>query len=276
MLRTRILTAICLLAGLLAALFFLDVRAFSLLMLGVMTLGAYEWAKLVGLKTPVSISAYTAAIAAIGFVLWYFMPSLQPEIRLRFFRAMFTIMLPFWFLIVPMKLIGSTLGRFPRTTFLSGPLVLLSAWLAMTWLRDLGPYWLLTPFVIAWTADSSAYFVGRRYGKHPLAPTISPAKTREGALGAFAGVLVIGILTMAFLPLPLPLKAPNPFMALIALALLTIVSILGDLFESLLKRRAGIKDSGAILPGHGGVLDRIDALLAVLPVFAWISIQMVG
>ena len=124
---------------------------------------------------------------------------------------------------------------------------------------------------LVWVADSVAYFVGRRYGKHKLAPAISPGKTWEGVLGGFAGVAIYLMLTVLAViatrnygeQLPMPL-----FVVVVLGAPLTVASIIGDLFESWMKRQVGLKDSGSLLPGHGGVLDRIDALTATLPVAA--------
>jgi phosphatidate cytidylyltransferase len=160
----------------------------------------------------------------------------------------------------------------PQRTLLAatGVLVLVPTWLAMVALRELSPYTLLHVMALVWAADSVAYFVGRRYGKHKLAPGISPGKTWEGVLGGFAGVAIYLALT-ALLVVTQARSAslPLPFVVVVVLgAPLTAASIIGDLFESWMKRQAGLKDSGSLLPGHGGVLDRIDALTASLPVAA--------
>ena len=151
-----------------------------------------------------------------------------------------------------------------------GVLLLFSTWLAIVQLRSLGPLTLLAFFALAWVADIAAYFAGRRFGRHKLAPSISPGKTREGAIGAVLGVVMYGVL----------LRPGSPFETIplwqwvLLLVGLTAISIIGDLYESLLKRQAGIKDSSQILPGHGGVLDRIDSLTSTMPVIAFLTILL--
>jgi phosphatidate cytidylyltransferase len=143
------------------------------------------------------------------------------------------------------------------------------AWFALLYLHSRGAVLLLSVLAVVWVADIAAYFAGRAFGKRKLAPTISPGKTWAGVGGALAGVL--GIATLAYVALPSAPAFSNGLMrrsvvlGLLVLSVLVVFSIVGDLFESFLKRQAGVKDSGALLPGHGGVLDRIDALLPVLP-----------
>ena len=146
----------------------------------------------------------------------------------------------------------------------AGIFVLTLCWISLSFLRDQSPKWVIMLLLIVWIADTAAYFTGRRFGKHFLAPQISPKKTWEGAFGAgvavFAMILIGGWL--------MGLKATLLiYLTLLGLAT-TFISIIGDLFESLLKRHAGIKDSGQLLPGHGGLLDRIDSLIAAAPFFA--------
>jgi phosphatidate cytidylyltransferase len=141
----------------------------------------------------------------------------------------------------------------------AGWVVLVPASLA---LATLEPRRLLAVLALVWVADSAAYFVGRAWGRHKLAPSISPGKTWEGALGGVAGALVWAIICRSVFE-----DAAWPAY-LAAAALLAAASIVGDLFESAAKRRAGVKDSGTLLPGHGGILDRIDSATAVLPLAA--------
>jgi phosphatidate cytidylyltransferase len=177
----------------------------------------------------------------------------------------------FWFTAAPAWLVFGWAPRQRPLLAATGILVLVPTWLAMVALRELSPYALLHVMALVWVADSVAYFVGRRYGKHKLAPAISPGKTWEGVLGGFAGVAIYLMLTVLVVigtqaigsNLPLPL-----FVVVVLGAPLTVASVIGDLFESWMKRQAGLKDSGSLLPGHGGVLDRIDALTATLPVAA--------
>lgn len=152
---------------------------------------------------------------------------------------------------------------------LLAPLLLGGAWFALLSLYQRGALFLFSTLAVVWIADIAAYFAGRAFGKRKLAPHISPGKTWAGAVGAIAAVLLAGAGVWFGWPqgavFSNTLFARAPVVALVMLALLVAVSIVGDLFESLLKRHAGVKDSSGLLPGHGGVLDRIDALLPVLP-----------
>jgi phosphatidate cytidylyltransferase len=157
--------------------------------------------------------------------------------------------------------------------FVSGLLVLIPAWAGLVWIHQLsrGPYLVLFLLVLIWIADSGAYFAGRRWGRRKLAPLVSPGKTREGAYGALAGGLLWGGVLAALYGVSVPQQG-----CLVLLCLLTVVaSIVGDLYESLSKRERGVKDSGSLLPGHGGILDRIDSLTAAAPVFA-LGLHLIG
>jgi len=158
---------------------------------------------------------------------------------------------------------------------LMGAVILTAAITAMFYLWQLSAWWLLYVFLLVWSADSGAYFVGRKLGRRKMAPHVSPNKSVEG----LAGGLVTGLLVVIGISVFKLQLTGVSLIAFVALSALTILaSVLGDLFESMLKRRADIKDSGNILPGHGGVLDRIDSLLAATPIFAlgfW-AIQQLG
>jgi len=173
----------------------------------------------------------------------------------------------FWIALAPGWLArGIGAGR-PDALVVAGFLVLLPAALAMV---SLEPRLLLAVLALVWIADSAAYFVGRAWGRRKLAPSISPGKTWEGAAGGVAGALVYAIICKRFFAD----VGWVPYLA--AAALLAAMSIVGDLFESAAKRRAGVKDSGALLPGHGGILDRIDSATAVLPIAALLLTVMKG
>jgi phosphatidate cytidylyltransferase len=149
----------------------------------------------------------------------------------------------------------------------AGALAVIPAWCALGWIHGAEPnghLWLFTALAIVWAADSGAYFAGRQFGKRKLAPTVSPNKTIEGLIGGVVAGVVVGL---GGALLAGATGAQLPLVALVALAA-TLASVVGDLFESLLKRHAGVKDSGNLIPGHGGILDRIDGVLAALPVFA--------
>lgn len=182
-------------------------------------------------------------------------------------RTVFGMAAVFWLLVAPLWLArGMSVDR-GDGLLLAGFIVVLPAALAMTWLDAQR---LLVVLVLVWVADSAAYFVGRAWGRHKLAPAISPGKTWEGAAGGVAGALVYAIICKRFF------DDVGWAAYLAAAALLALLSIVGDLFESAAKRRAGVKDSGALLPGHGGILDRIDSATAVLPLAALLMALMKG
>ncbi|USZ14493.1 phosphatidate cytidylyltransferase [Moraxella sp. FZFQ2102] len=154
-----------------------------------------------------------------------------------------------------------------------GAVILTAAITAMYGLWQMSPWWLMYVFLLVWCADSGAYFVGRKLGKRKLAPNVSPNKSIEGLIG---GLVTAGIVTV-IVGNYLQLSGTALALFLLLSAVTVLASVLGDLFESMLKRRAGIKDSGSILPGHGGVLDRIDSLLSATPVFAfgfWLLLKL--
>lgn len=162
-----------------------------------------------------------------------------------------------------------------RKLALMGVVILISAITAMFYLWQQSPWWLMYVFLLVWCADSGAYFVGRKLGKRKMAPNVSPNKSMEGLAGGVVTGLVVVIGISIF-------KLQLTGIALLAFAALSVVtiliSVLGDLFESMLKRRAKVKDSGTILPGHGGLLDRIDSLLSATPIFAlgFLVLQQLG
>lgn len=149
----------------------------------------------------------------------------------------------------------------------AGALTVIPAWCALAWIHAEEPNghrWLLTALAIVWAADTGAYFAGRTFGKRKLAPLVSPNKTIEGLIGGVIAGIAVGVV---FSLLSGAQSAQLPAVALVALVAV-LFSVVGDLFESLLKRHAGVKDSGDLIPGHGGILDRVDGVLAALPVFA--------
>jgi phosphatidate cytidylyltransferase len=150
--------------------------------------------------------------------------------------------------------------------------VLVATWVAIVDLQARSPWLVLAAMAVVWVADIAAYFAGRRFGKRKLAPAISPGKTWEGVWGALVAVAAYGLVIASLGPYASAWGTLGPaatFAFVAFLLLLAAISVVGDLFESLLKRQAGVKDSGALLPGHGGVLDRVDALLAAMPLAAF-------
>jgi phosphatidate cytidylyltransferase len=264
MLKTRVITAIVLLAVLLPITLFAPVGAFGALIAFVVVFAAWEWARLLnfGGAGPV-VYALIAALALVGSNYFGMAP-----------RALFQAAAIFWVLAGPFALARKpTLGAGAWRIFLAvaGVVVFVACWHALVAARTVGVPFVLSLLLVVWLADIGAYFAGKAFGRHKLAPSISPGKTREGAAGGWAAVLVVGAIaaaTQVFAPTVFSAFVEHLgwFKAFIALTVLVAFSVIGDLFESLLKRQAGVKDSSGLLPGHGGVLDRIDALLPVLPI----------
>jgi phosphatidate cytidylyltransferase len=263
--RTRVIAAAVMAPVAIASVLWLPTPYLAALVAAVMMLGLWEWSLLAGLRERLPRAAYL-----VGNVL------LMLALAWGAGRGLFTLRLvsllgaAWWLLAI------AWLARFDfaaRDTagarslkLLAGSLAVVPAWAALCVIHAGGPHgpvWALFALALVWVADSGAYFAGVRFGKRKLAPTISPGKSWEGLAG---GLLASLLLAVAAVPL---LHAGWPALPrLLLLALVTvIVSVAGDLFESLLKRHAGAKDSSDLIPGHGGVLDRIDSLLAALPVF---------
>jgi phosphatidate cytidylyltransferase len=253
MLKTRALTAAVLLAVFVSALFFLPKSgwiAFCAVLLG---LAVWEWGGLASLA-PASRVLYAALLVAVfASPLWLKSPAANEWYAPAWIYYAAGL---FWVLLVPLWIWrGPGLaGRIPLLA--AGALILVPACAALVDLRGVHPSLLLAVLGTVWISDSAAYFVGRRFGKRKLAPSISPGKTWEGVAGALAAV---GLYALAWAGFGAPAWI---FPVLLGLA---VVGMIGDLFESLIKRQAGVKDSGTLLPGHGGILDRIDAPVAMLP-----------
>ncbi|AXF08260.1 phosphatidate cytidylyltransferase [Paraburkholderia sp. GV068] len=266
MLKTRVITAIVLLAVFLPVTLFAPVGAFGALIAFVVVFAAWEWARLLKLggAGPV-IYALVAAVALVASTrLGIGVDSAQP-----FYKAAAI----FWVIAGPFVLLRKpTLAQGAWRSFLLlvGIVIFVACWHALVAARMQGVPFVLSLLLLVWLADIGAYFSGKAFGKHKLAPAISPGKTWEGAIGGWLAVMIVAVaavLSHAFEPtlyseLWAHWGAPR---ALLALTLLVAFSVVGDLFESMMKRQAGVKDSSGLLPGHGGVLDRIDALLPVLP-----------
>jgi phosphatidate cytidylyltransferase len=254
---SRLFTASLLAGGFLLALFGLTDTGWALLMLGIITLASWEWGGLAGLFSW-QRWFYSGMVMATGLLLLPGAPG--AVINGVYHHALFWNILaavPFWLILVPFWLLFHLRISYKPLMVVIGGLILLAAWLSVLALRRIDPWLLLIVMAAVWIADSAAYFAGRAFGRHKLAPEISPGKTWEGVAGALLAVTLYGLLLSMVLHL-------SPWV-LVGLWALTVMSIIGDLFESLLKRQAGLKDSGNILPGHGGLLDRIDGLLPTLP-----------
>lgn len=270
MLRTRIITALVLISAFLLALFWLPPigwLAFSSL---VATLAAWEWGALIGLGKWARI-VLGAAIALVSVAISVVSPGSVGLVPYSSDTAMvlgqwfYYPSALFWLLLVPWWLKSRWVIEGPMIGIAVGAVVILPTWLALVQIRQAGELLLIAIMAVVWLADIAAYFSGRRFGRHKLAPAISPGKTWEGAVGGTLAVVAYGFLLVSALPSSL---AENHALLFVLLVALAAISIIGDLFESLLKRQAGLKDSSGILPGHGGVLDRIDSLTSTLPIAA--------
>lgn len=271
MLKTRLATAIVLLALFLSALFYLPTVCWAVLMLALVAVGGWEWAKLVSFpKTGRGI--FVVALLLMGGVMLVAMMKIDGAARLTWTQiyspAWLLAASVFWIVCVPLWLARGWRPLAPWLLALVGSVVLIPTWLALVGLRTESPLLLLGTIGCVWVADSAAYFAGRRFGRSRLAPIISPGKTWEGALGALLGVTLYGVLLSS--------AAQLSYWIIPGLWLVTLFSIEGDLFESWMKRQSGVKDSGRLFPGHGGVLDRIDAWTSALPVAAFVLLFLKG
>lgn len=259
MLKQRIITALILLPLVLGALFFLDTPWFALAMVIPVAIGAWEWSNIMGLVSGAQRALYIALVVA----------GLAVEYLLQLDAVLFLAILWWIIAIALVKLYPKNIRLWatPATLGLIGLFILLPAWWGLVVLhrQENGPLWLLYSLVLVWGADTGAYFAGKAFGKRKLAPRVSPGKTLEGLLGGVALTAVIALLVATQ-------TGALENVSLIWFLLVSLVSVVGsvygDLVESMFKRQRGIKDSSQILPGHGGILDRIDSITAAVPLFA--------
>lgn len=259
MLRSRLITALLLATLFLGALYSLPDLWWALFLLLFILVGAWEWGGLAGFGSA-GRSIFTGMTAVAGLLL---LPGVTEFEAIRHWSAMLLTAAAavFWVLVAPFWLLRRWHVRQRTLAVLVGWLLLLPPWMALVDLRRIGPEVVLVVMLAVALADSAAYFSGKRFGKHKLAPEISPGKTWEGLYGA---VSIVSLVAAGFC-----LLLDRSFWYVVGFLALTILSVMGDLFESLVKRQAGKKDSGTILPGHGGVLDRIDGLTSTLPLVAF-------
>ncbi len=269
MLKQRVVTAVILALFFLGALFFLPGWVFVVLIGSVLAVAAWEWANLSALKSSVSKFSYVVVVVLLSLACGYFSDwARSPEVL----KVLLLIACAWWavaLLWVQGYPSSAVIWGAVPVRLLMGILVLIPAWLGFSFLRqtDSGAWLVLFVVLLVSAADIGAYFTGRAIGKRKLAPNVSPGKSWEGVIG---GVVLAALLALSF----------NAFFqigswySLIFVAIPTaFVSVLGDLVESMMKRHCGVKDSGRILPGHGGVLDRVDGLVAAIPVCTLVFIS---
>ncbi len=258
MLKTRILTAVVLMAAFIPALFKLPESYWALVMLIVTLLALREWAQMVGFSNKQN---YVYLLISLVIGLYVIDRMLNNNLHHFFYQSLiiFAVVTGFWVLIVPIWFVRQFKLRSLMLKALLGWLLMLPLWLALVCAKIVDPKLVLVLLATIWIADSAAYFAGKNFGKHKLAPSISPGKTWEGVAGALIGVTIFG----AILYLVLGIKTIAIFPGL---WLVTLFGVAGDLFESMIKRQMNLKDSGSLLPGHGGILDRIDGVIPSLPI----------
>lgn len=253
MLKERVITAFALLFGLLLALFTLPSLFWGWLMLGVIAIGAWEWGGL-------AFFPRKERWIYVGLTIFFGLAFFAVKARVGLF---YLLAVAFWLCVALPWLIRGWQVRQPGVLALTGWLVLFPTWFAMMEFHAMRPALLLALLAVVAAADIGAYFAGRAFGRHKLAPAVSPGKTWEGVAGGLAAVAAYGFAWKS-----LEASAGVPFPGFTLLLAMAVASVVGDLFESWLKRQAGLKDSGRILPGHGGVLDRLDGMMPALPLAA--------
>jgi phosphatidate cytidylyltransferase len=252
MIKTRLITSLVLFLSIGAAFVYLPPLYWGLLVLAVTSIGAWEWAGMSKFNKAFSL-IYSAFVLFLGlFVILYSPQSMQVVIIWGVLASAL-----FWLLVVPFLLAFTPKINNRFIMAVLGLIAIVPFGLTLIALREINPLLLVVFAMTVWIADSSAYFAGKRFGKHKLAPSISPGKTWEGVLGAFVAITIYATL--------LSYLTHQSYWFVFVFWGVMVLSIMGDLFESLIKRQAGIKDSGNLLPGHGGVLDRIDGLTSSLP-----------
>lgn len=266
MLKLRILSALVLVPLVVLGVLYLEPGSFALFTAIALLLGAWEWGSLVPLHSQMARIGLIVATFAVVMALWL-LANNELLVNAVLWGAMAGwVLILFW---ITAPALGQT--EIPAHTVFKIALgigLLASTWLALVVLRsrpDDGPRWLLFLLVLIWVADSCAYFAGRQWGKTKLAPQVSPGKTWEGVAGAITMCALFAFGFGVYIGLQGALLASFTLVCVVTV----LFSIAGDLLESLLKRHRGLKDSGTMIPGHGGVLDRIDSLLAAAPVFAF-------
>lgn len=283
MLKSRLITALILIPIVIAALFLLPPLGFAIVTLAICMLAAWEWGQFSGF-TSRSQRVWLALLCGLllAFMLMT-LPAYQHLVHVPQVSGALWIALVWWIVALILVLFYPNSAAVWRSSrplrLIFGLLTIVPFFWGMLALRQYhydadhfaGAWWLLYVMFLVWGADSGAYVFGRLLGKHKLAPKVSPGKTWEGFIGGLVTCGVISWLFSVFAPLEISLST-----LLICSIAAALASVLGDLTESMFKREAGIKDSGNLIPGHGGILDRIDSLTAAVPVFACLLLLVFG
>lgn len=266
MLRQRILSALVMVPLVVFSVLFLDQSLFALVVAVMVLVGAWEWSALVPMQETATRYGYLALILAVCVVAWYFASSEVFVNSVLWLAMLWWLFVLFW--ITRPELGTEVNARHTIMKSILGLGLMISTWLALVVLHsrpDQGPYWVMFVLVLVWIADSGAYFSGRAFGRTKLAPAVSPGKTWEGVFGALVACSIFAYAYGRWLDFQ-----GAALSSFVLVCVVTVLfSIAGDLLESLLKRQRGVKDSGTLIPGHGGILDRIDSLLAAAPVFVF-------
>jgi phosphatidate cytidylyltransferase len=264
-LKLRLLTAAILLPSFIAAVLLLDTSQFSLLMGIVVVIAGWEWSRLANIESVIFRLFYTLFVSLICLFL-----AMTPTGYLHNIPLYINSLL--WLIIIVLMFghpveHGQALSKSVYTVIacIVGVVLIVPLWLAFVRIHGMpnGAYILLGMCILVWLADTGAYVTGRTLGKHKLAPRVSPGKTIEGVIGGIAAAMIAALVWPYVMALP---NVSQGYFVLIA-AVTVIASVYGDLLESVFKRIRGVKDSGKLLPGHGGILDRIDSMTAAAPVF---------
>ncbi|BBU94961.1 phosphatidate cytidylyltransferase [Providencia hangzhouensis] len=278
MLKYRLLTAIILIPIVIAALFLLSPANFGLVVIAVCALGAWEWAQFVGWHSQAKRIGLAVVFAAILLAMQFSISDInqfssEPMILYGLWAGLI------WWGIAIILVVtypaSASWGKSVVIRLLFGVLTIIPFYCGMMVLRTVGyqsdtffgAWWLLYVMLLVWGADSGAYAFGRTIGRNKMAPKVSPGKTWEGLVGGLITAGIISWLFSAFAPIPV-----MPDYLLVTSIIVVVVSVFGDLTESMFKRQSGIKDSSHLIPGHGGILDRIDSLTAAIPVFAGLNL----
>lgn len=245
------------------AVFLLPTKYFAIILAGIVLLAAWEMGTISGLQTVLKKGLYLLLVAALLVAFWIFK---RPFMEIYLYMAAAIWWVVFLLLALSGRLSGAPIRKMGIGTLIAGALLLMVSWGALTAIHAMpavGPGMLMFLLLLIWAADIGAYFSGKKFGRVKLSPSISPGKTREGVYGALVSALLVGLVVYQTQWLG---TFELLWISLLCVAT-ALISVAGDLWESLLKRHAGMKDSGNILPGHGGMLDRIDSLIAAAPFF---------